>query len=105
MSMREIAECMAAALADGRDVVLVTIAGGKGSAPRHAGSQMLVDAEGLACGTIGGGALEAHAIAQARALLGSGHGRFEQLTWAWRAAGVQACCTRPCAAAMRAGRS
>lgn len=77
--MREIAECMAAALADGRDVVLVTIAGGKGSAPRHAGSQMLVDAEGLACGTIGGGALEAHAIAQARALLGSGHGRFEQL--------------------------
>lgn len=77
--MREIAECMADALADGRDVVLVTIAGGKGSAPRHAGSQMLVDAEGLACGTIGGGALEAHAIAQARALLGSGQGRFEQL--------------------------
>lgn len=77
--MREIAECMAAALADGRDIVLITIAGGKGSAPRHAGSQMLVDARGLACGTIGGGALEGHAIAQARALLGSGQGRFEHL--------------------------
>lgn len=77
--MQKIAECVVAALADGRDLVLVTIAGGKGSAPRHAGSQMLVDAQGLACGTIGGGALEGHAIMRAQALLGSGQGCFEHL--------------------------
>ena len=42
------------------DTVLVTIIADRGSAPRGAGSQMLVGAAGRIIGTIGGGAVEAH---------------------------------------------
>ena len=38
------------------DTVLVTIIADQGSAPRGAGSQMLVGSEGRILGTIGGGA-------------------------------------------------
>ena len=41
-----------------KDTVLATIVWDDGSAPRGAGSQMLVGAEGLLSGTIGGGAVE-----------------------------------------------
>ena len=40
-----------------KDTVLATIVWDDGSAPRGAGSQMLVGAEGLLSGTIGGGGL------------------------------------------------
>ena len=73
--MREIAEHIIHALNDGTDSVLVTVMKHRGSAPRHAGSQMLVDGSGLACGTIGGGAIEGHAIAEAQAMLGERHGQ------------------------------
>ena len=68
--MRTIAEHIAHASREARDLVLVTIMESKGSTPRHAGSQMLVDENGLACGTIGGGAVEAHAIKKAQGMLG-----------------------------------
>lgn len=42
------------------DTVLVTIIADRGSAPRGAGSQMLVGSNGRIIGTIGGGAVEAH---------------------------------------------
>ena len=45
----------------GRDTVLVTIISRRGSAPRGAGSQMLVGTCGRILGTIGGGAVEARA--------------------------------------------
>ncbi len=77
--MRDIAEYIARALREGRDAVLVTVAGVEGSAPRHVGSQMVVTAEGLACGTIGGGAVESHGIAVARALVGEDECRVEDL--------------------------
>lgn len=51
------------------DTVLVTIIADRGSAPRGAGSQMLVGAEGRILGTIGGGAVEGRADAMARQLL------------------------------------
>ena len=51
------------------DTMLVTIIADQGSAPRGAGSQMLVDAEGRILGTIGGGAVEGKADAMARQLL------------------------------------
>ena len=51
------------------DTVLVTIIADQGSAPRGAGSQMLVGAEGRVLGTIGGGAVEGKADALARQLL------------------------------------
>ena len=40
-----------------RDTVLVTLIADRGSAPRKAGAQMLVGAEGRLVGTIGGGAV------------------------------------------------
>ena len=49
--------------------VLVTIIADQGSAPRGAGSQMLVGSEGRILGTIGGGAVEGKADAMARQLL------------------------------------
>lgn len=51
------------------DTVLVTIIADRGSAPRGAGSQMLVGDEGRILGTIGGGAVEGKADAMARQLL------------------------------------
>ena len=51
------------------DTVLVTIIADRGSAPRGAGSQMLVGGEGRILGTIGGGAVEGKADAMARQLL------------------------------------
>ena len=52
-----------------KDTVLATIVWDDGSAPRGAGSQMLVGAEGLLSGTIGGGAVERQSILLARELL------------------------------------
>lgn len=68
--MRDIAEHIVEALSVGNNVVLVTVVGSKGSTPRNAGSQMLVSEAGLICGTIGGGAIEGHAIAKARTMVG-----------------------------------
>ena len=51
------------------DTILVTIISDQGSAPRGAGSQMLVGTEGRILGTIGGGAVEGNADAMARNLL------------------------------------
>ena len=52
-----------------RPTMLVTIIADQGSAPRGAGSQMLVGEEGRILGTIGGGAVEGKADAMARQLL------------------------------------
>lgn len=68
--MREIAEHILSTLEAGRSTVLVTVMDISGSTPRHAGTQMLVSANGLECGTIGGGAVEGHAIAQALGMVG-----------------------------------
>ena len=52
----------------GRACVLVTVSAVEGSAPRHVGARMLVDAERIA-DTIGGGALEKQAIDYSKSLL------------------------------------
>ena len=54
-----------------RESVLVTVTEALGSAPREAGTRMLVGAAHTA-GTVGGGHLELQAIAQARAMLATG---------------------------------
>ena len=51
------------------DTVLVTLIGDRGSAPRGAGSQMLVSRGGRAVGTIGGGAVEKRSEEMAMELL------------------------------------
>ncbi len=77
--MREIAEHILFDLDAGRDSVLVTVVRSAGSTPRHTGAQMIVGLDGLACGTIGGGMVEAHGIAQARALVGQRAWRSEHV--------------------------
>jgi xanthine dehydrogenase accessory factor len=58
-------------LAEGRRAALVQVLEARGSVPREAGTRMLVAAEGVVLGTIGGGRLEWEAIAAARAALDS----------------------------------
>ena len=61
----------AAWLAAGRRAVVVRVAETRGSAPREAGTRMLVAVD-EAAGTIGGGHLELKAIDEARAMLQAG---------------------------------
>lgn len=53
----------------GRDTVLTTIVWESGSAPRGAGAQMLVNAQGPQAGTVGGGNVENLSILHAQELL------------------------------------
>jgi xanthine dehydrogenase accessory factor len=57
--------------------IRIRVARTKGSVPREAGAQMLVTAGGIT-GTIGGGALEWQAMAEARAMLAEGRARMER---------------------------
>ena len=63
-----------AAFENGQACVLVTVVGVRGSAPRAAGTPMIVYADGFS-GTIGGGALEFEALGKARGLLGQNVGQ------------------------------
>lgn len=68
------------AQATGEPVALVTVISTQGSMPRHAGSKMLVRADGTTLGTIGGGAMEARVIEEARASLSDGQPRMRSYT-------------------------
>lgn len=61
---------LAQAIEAGRPVVLATIVETSRSVPRHAGTKMLVFANGETQGTVGGGALEAAVIAEAQMMYG-----------------------------------
>jgi len=56
-------------IVEASEIVLVTLVEISGSAPSHLGAQMLVNANGLVEGTIGGGKLENFAITKAQELL------------------------------------
>ena len=71
--MRSVFAGLLAAMERGRDTVLATIVRAAGSTPRGFGAQMLVDADGLLCGTIGGGSVEGESIVFARSLLPQKH--------------------------------
>jgi len=64
-----IIERLAELASEGRPFVLVTLVEVVGSAPQDVGTKMLVDAGGLRFGTVGGGRVEAQAIARAQELL------------------------------------
>lgn len=67
-----------AAVAQAGRVMRVVVAEAAGSAPRGPGAAMLVWDSGQS-GTIGGGALEWHAITQARAMLAAGDSAVQRL--------------------------
>lgn len=56
-------------LRDGADVVVVTVTGCRGSVPCTLGAKAIVTRDGLDSGTVGGGKVEARAIAEATAML------------------------------------
>jgi xanthine dehydrogenase accessory factor len=70
--MRELYNTCAGLLAGGEDVVMATIISQSGSAPRTAGTKMLVRRDGSMVGTIGGGLLEAQVLEQAREVFRTG---------------------------------
>lgn len=57
-------------------VALATIIARKGSAPRQAGTKMLIFPDGSSLGTIGGGCMEAEVKSQARHMLAAGQKRY-----------------------------
>jgi xanthine dehydrogenase accessory protein XdhC len=69
--MSGLASILRALLERAEPAVVVSVTEVKGSAPREAGTHMLVTAQ-ASHGTIGGGSLEWEAITRARALLGEG---------------------------------
>ena len=73
-------EALAQAQAAGQAVALATVVQTEGSIPRHAGSKMMIDAEGKTVGTIGGGAMEGLVIATAQESLKDGQTRLETYT-------------------------
>lgn len=70
--MKEFYASCARLLNDGADVVLSTIISLSGSAPRTAGTKMLIKKDGTFVGTIGGGLLEAQVLEFAREVFSTG---------------------------------
>jgi xanthine dehydrogenase accessory factor len=60
----------------GLPLVLVSVMGLQGSTPRHAGTKMVVGADGKGYGTIGGSLLEAAAVSESRDVLSCGKSRI-----------------------------
>ena len=65
----------------GTDVVVVTVAAARGSVPGEAGAKMLVTRDGLQSGTVGGGRIEARALAEAIELLESSEESTRLVCW------------------------
>lgn len=70
-SLKHLFELAKSQMETHQDFVFVTIIASSGSAPRGAGSRMLVLSDGTSHGTIGGGNVEYAAIQQAREVLSS----------------------------------
>ena len=66
---------MAEAMHHGRSAALVTVISATGSTPRECGAEMIVYEDGSIAGTVGGGKLEALAIAEAKKALKAGASR------------------------------
>ena len=77
MTFSELQQGALAWAAQRRAAVVVQVVAARGSVPREAGTRMLVAADAV-LGTVGGGHLELQAIADARALLARGAGRFDR---------------------------
>ena len=75
--MRELFQLMNQLLAQGENLVLVTVTASSGSTPRGAGANMLVSAQGRVAGTIGGGAVEYRSEQIAKEALVEGRSRLE----------------------------
>jgi xanthine dehydrogenase accessory factor len=75
--MTDIYSAILDARATGRLAALCTVIRARGSVPRHAGSKLLVFADGQFLGTVGGGEMESRAIAAAQQAAQDGQPRIE----------------------------
>ena len=62
-------------LAEGRRLALATVVETWGSAPRAAGSQLVIDAEGRFEGSVSGGCVEGEVVSEALDVIESGRAR------------------------------
>ncbi len=77
---RAIYDALLSAQAAGETAALATVVQVQGSVPRHAGSKMLVRADGSIVGTVGGGAMESLVIKEALAAMTDGQARMPSYT-------------------------
>ena len=86
---RDPLEVAAVWLQDGRKLALATVIETWGSAPRPAGSQLVIDEEGRFEGSVSGGCVEASVITEAIEIIASGPSKMLQFgvadEIAWRA--------------------
>ncbi len=68
-ALRTVLEAQRRCVDEGVAFVTVTLASARGSAPQELGAKLVTSAAGLLAGTIGGGRLEAHALARAARML------------------------------------
>ena len=68
-------------LESGSDLVVVTVAATRGSVPGETGAKMFVSRDGLPRGTVGGGRVEARALAEVLELLESPGAATRLVTW------------------------
>ena len=68
-------------LESGCDLVVVTVAAVRGSVPGATGAKMIVSRDGIPRGTVGGGRIEARALAEAVELLESNAEATRLVTW------------------------
>jgi xanthine dehydrogenase accessory factor len=80
MDEKEVYRAIMEAQNSGQPAALATVIRTQGSMPRHAGSKMLVRADGSLVGTVGGGAIEARVIQAANAVMTSGESKIETYT-------------------------
>jgi xanthine dehydrogenase accessory factor len=84
-------ERMSALARQGVPSTLVILVEALGSTPQDAGAKMLVTAQGLEAGTVGGGKVEAKAIAFAQELLAQAGARPRLVNWVLKRDGGMTC--------------
>lgn len=77
----ELLQRCAELVSSGECCVMVTLVEASGSTPSDTGAKMLVTSAGLACGTVGGGRVEAKAIDQARKMLEGDSAKCHFVEW------------------------
>jgi hypothetical protein len=80
MDEKDVYRALVEAQEKGQMAALATVVRTQGSLPRHAGSKMLVYPDGRIVGTVGGGAMEARIIEDAKAAMAEGQTRISTYT-------------------------